>query len=246
MTDKLTDTEMNTLRETRIFQKADAVIIERAVSNALCQKIRYEKGQVIYDKHAYQKSLGVILSGSVRVTRTTDDGHSLLVSKLGKGAVFGAAALFNDCEEYVTTLGAVRDSVILFFPQELVSWIMKRDFTVAENYIRYLSGRIRFLSDKIGGYTAGTAEKKLLRYIMDNAKPDKSGKRTMYGNMAELANTLNIGRASLYRAAESLERSGHIRKNGKIIELLEHNLYKDKIAKQENYVSPSEAGKHNA
>ena len=60
-------------------------------------------GRSDYTPSAFERSLGVVLSGRVQVTKET-----LLVSVLEPGALFGAAALFQEREDYATTLTAGR------------------------------------------------------------------------------------------------------------------------------------------
>ena len=47
------------------------------------------------------------------------------------------------------------------------------------------------------------------------------------GGYSRLANALNIGRASLYRALDSLEAEGRIRREGRRIFLIEDTLEGD-------------------
>ena len=68
-----------------------------------------------------------------------------------RGALFGAAALFQEREDYATTLTARTPCALLLLPQSLVGRaFLERSPQAAGNYIRYLSGRIRFLSDRLG------------------------------------------------------------------------------------------------
>ena len=65
--------------------------IRRALARAECSLMFFQSGQSLYRPHQFQRSLGILLSGSVRVTRDT-----LVINTLRPGDLFGAAALFND------------------------------------------------------------------------------------------------------------------------------------------------------
>lgn len=215
--------EIDLVSKAFLFTGIKQADVERAIVDSRCERVRFERDSVIYSRYDFLRSLGVVLSGAIRVSKDTDDGHRIIISTLETGSLFGAAALFNEYEQYVTVLEAIEECTVLFFTQELIEQLMRRDFRIAKNYICYLSGRIHFLNDKISGLTAGSAERKLARYLMDNATPGKNGKLEvrLSRGLTELAKSLNIGRASLYRALDSLTASGTIEKEGKTIRLLE-------------------------
>lgn len=181
----------------------------------------YRRGQVIYSPTDFQRALGVLLEGAVTVTKEGEPGHAMIVSVLRRGEAFGAAALFNQREDYVTTLTAREDCRILFFPQETVSRFL-RDPRMAENYVRYLSGRIHFLNGKIDSLIAGTGQRKLAQYLLSAL--DHSGGQPRVElpcSLSGLADRLHMGRASLYRAFEQLQREGVARRSGRTVVILD-------------------------
>ena len=98
---------------------------------------------------------------------------------------------------------------------------MREDSTVSFNYIRFLSGRVRFLNEKIDGLVSQNAPASLGNYLALNAEPS-GGKLIVRptGSISALAEQLNISRASLYRAFDTLERGGLIKRNGREIEIV--------------------------
>lgn len=177
--------------------------------------VRFEKGEAIYSCHAFRRALGLLLQGEVQVYRPGEDGRRVVMNRLTTGEVFGAAALFGEAESYVTEIAALRPCVVLFLSQELVTGWMRAHFPVAENYIRFLTGRIRFLNGKIAGFTGGQADERLTGYLLAHRGED--GQVTLPGSLLELAQSLNIGRSSLYRSLDALTQSGAIRRQGRRI-----------------------------
>ena len=84
------------------------------------------------------------------------------------------------------------------------------------NYIGFLSDRIRFLNRKIKFFTSGTAERRLALYL--DSFPEDSFK--IDESMSAVADMLDIGRASLYRAFDRLTEDGFIRRERDEITLL--------------------------
>jgi CRP-like cAMP-binding protein len=160
-----------------------------------------------------------VLSGSIAVTKP--NGSRYAMASLGRGSLFGSANLFDNDSDVVTVLTALTDCRVVFFPRELLETLMREVNDIALNYIRFLTSRVRFLNEKIQGLVSVNAEAALKHYLIHNAETfgDKRIVR-LRGSISSLAEKLNIGRASLYRAFEALRRSGSITKNGREIEII--------------------------
>ena len=181
----------------------------RALEDPECALHNYTPGQPLYQPHHFSRCLGVLLSGSVRVTR-----DALVMSVLSPGDLFGAAALFNDRPDYATTLTALSPCRVVLLSQALVSRLMDACPQIRDNYICYLSDRIRFLSGKIRSLAADSAEGRLKQHLLTTLSP---GQTRLDGSATELAHRLGISRASLYRAFDALEARGLIRREGRSI-----------------------------
>lgn len=212
MDQSLPTREWESLRRAPLFDGCSQEDIRRALDRPGCRLESFSAGQTLYEPWSFQRSLGVVLSGEVRVSR-----EQLAISILGPGEMFGAAALFNDLPDYAATLTACTPCRAVFFSQELLERMLADSAAVRDNYIRYLTGRIRFLSGRVQTLSAGDVSERLHRYLLAAAAP---GRRTDC-SATELARRLGISRASLYRAFDALERRGVIRREGKSVVLLE-------------------------
>ncbi len=213
----LSEQELNMVKGLFLFSGVPERKVLEIVRDKSCTAEEFPKGSVIYGGQRFRRSLGVVLRGDVNVTKKTADGGEIPINILHPGDVFGAAAIFNDEEEFATVLTAAKDCRAAFLPQELIRRALRENGDIAENYIRYLSGRIIFLNQKIFGLTAGTAERRLATYLIRLA--EKEGEVEIPATMTQLAGALDIGRASLYRAMDELTARGALRKNGKKIEI---------------------------
>lgn len=210
---KLSNNDKETIMRTVLFHGIAESVLEKMVSGSECEIVNYEKDRLIYSRNSFRRCLGIILDGTVRVLKENADGHYIIINTLGAGSIFGAAALYNDEKEYATELRVVEPCRIIFFTQRLISRGIERDHRLAENYIRYLSERILFLNRKIGFLTAGTAEQRLASFLADNLSESNFTELPL--SMTQLASELNISRASLYRAVDSLVEGGAVQKEGK-------------------------------
>lgn len=208
--------ELALLARTPLFQGLPETLALRAAADRRSTLVETPRGGSIYTPHAFSHSLGAVLSGRVEVRK-----GELIVSVLEPGDLFGAAALFNDRTDYAASLTARTPCRLLLLPQELMEELMAASPALARQYIRYLSGRIRFLEQKIDSLVAGTAEERLARFLRAQSQ---DGLTSLDCSLTGLAGRLNVSRASLYRALDALEDRGVIRREGRAIRVLRQEL----------------------
>lgn len=172
-----------------------------------------EKGESISSKMK-EKSIGLILEGELRVYRKGTDGKEKLCNRLLPGGAVGAASLYGGAKTFSNVI-VYKKAKILFLTEEKLTKLWKSNPQIAENYIRFLTDRIRYLNTSVnasrGANHQGKVEKFLFRYA------DEQGKVNLPVSLSGLASKLNMGRSSLYRALDDLTEKGIIYRDGKII-----------------------------
>lgn len=164
-------------------------------------------------------AIGIIYSGTASVY-SADTVHSVLLRRLGRGGVYGVAALFSTAPP-PTRIIADQPCAVLTLPRHAVRAMLAADPTLLDAYLEFLSGRILFLNEKIACVTGGSAERRLAVHLLTLADDGDNGGDIPHGgnttlrlgvSYTELARQLDIGRASLYRALDSLEAAGAIKR----------------------------------
>jgi len=203
-----------------LFQSLPQSLVAQTLADPRCHEATYTRGQVIYDPAHFDRALGLILSGKVEASQHTSD-RSLTLRLHKPGDVFGAAALFAKEPGYPARLTALTTTRALFFEEALLRELMAKNARAAENYIAFLAGRIRFLNHRIQSLIAGSAEALLGGFLLSASR----GGQTIIldTSISALARRLNISRASLYRAFDSLEQRGLLQKSGKTITILDQD-----------------------
>lgn len=204
---ELTTEEIALLSRCPLLTGADKALVQRVSQAEDAWVQNFSDGEILYQPDHFLRCLGLLLAGHVRVTNGT-----LSVSTLEPGELFGAAALYNDAPDYATTLTAHTPCRAIFFPQATIDRLLGEEPLLRRNYLRYLSGRIRFLSGRLQSVTQAGAEGKLARYLLANA-----AEGSVSISATDLARQLGLSRASLYRAFEALEKADLIRRTGKTI-----------------------------
>ncbi len=172
--------------------------------------VSFARGECVYKSSAFRHALGVVVSGTVRIS-TSDEENHVLLRDMGAGETFGAAALFGAGECYVSEISAKSACTVVFVKEATLTRLFAAYPATALNYIAFLSSKIRYLNRKIAEISMPGAVARVFEYIKKNA--DEDGVLYM-SNMSLLAKTLNIGRSSLYRALDALVAGGHISRDG--------------------------------
>lgn len=207
MTLPLAQEEISLLSNGPLFRGVDGALLRSLTELEGACLVPFDPG-VVYSPRHFRRSLGVVLSGQLQVTK-----GSLAVSVLEPGDLFGAAALYSDEPEFATTITARGPSRCLMLEQRLVDRLLAEHSQIRENYLRYLTGRIRFLSGRLQTLAQPGAEGKLARYLLSGGGGSCPA--------TELCRRLGVSRASLYRAFAALEDSGLIRRTGKTITVVD-------------------------
>jgi CRP-like cAMP-binding protein len=213
---KITNDFLKKLTALDLFKNASPAVIKLALSADDCNIQVFGSNETIYTPDQKNVALGIILRGKAEMF-SADPGKSVLISTLSAGAMFGVSSLFDSGAKFSSKVIAKGGARVLFISESSLSQLLENDKTIMYNYIKFMAERIRFLNEKIMYFTAGSTERRLALYLAS------LGKKTikMSISMTDLANTLDVGRASLYRAFDKLSEDGYIIKSEKIILIMD-------------------------
>lgn len=222
----MTEKEFDIIADSKIFLGCEREKLRQTLAIG-CKTERFASSQAICEPHTLLKSIGIILNGSAIVLSSDSDRHVLL-RRLMPGDIFGVSSVFSKDCSFVSKIAAKSNCSVAFIPDTVMSELLENDSTIMYNYINFLSDRIRFLNKKIRFFTSGSAERRLALYLdsfkTSNVKLEES--------MSALADMLDIGRASLYRAFDRLVADGFIKREKDFISLTDPqkmvNHYNDK------------------
>ena len=184
----------------------------------------YPAGHILLSREQFAPSLLLLLDGTLTVKREHGK-KTVLLKQLQPGECFGAASMFGNCREYPTVVEALTAVRVISLTEAALSNLFLHFPKTAISHIRFLSDRIRFLNERLDATTGRDVEGKVAKFLLD-----ASGKDALHSNwnMTQLARSLDIGRASLYRLLTQMEASGDIRLSNGSIEILNLNSIKRK------------------
>ena len=185
-------------------------VSEQHIKKYFCEKNlsvqTFSAGETAYSSVEKKLKVAIILDGTARVySKASNDGENALLRTLRVGDMFGIANLYAEDNPFPSKIIASGDVKILFMDGDIFKEFIETDPTALKNYLSMQSRKIVYLNKKISTFTAGSAEKKLIMFMLDHLDGDVF---TAPCSMTELSNMLGIGRASLYRAIDSLTECG--------------------------------------
>ena len=208
------DDALSVLESCALFKGCKREKIEQFLkkSEAVCHG--FSSGDKFSTGKDGKRCLGILLKGALTVYAPGEESTPL--NRLKPGGLYGVSALFGS-PGADTRILAESDGELLFIYEEKAE-VLWEDPCIRRNLISFLTDRICFLSKKIASFTAKGAEGKLARYLSQCA--DENGICRIESSFSELAKSLHLGRASLYRALDKLEEEGFIQRDKKEIRLL--------------------------
>ena len=106
----------------------------------------------------------------------------------------------------------------MFFSKQKILQYANNSSQISLNLIDFFAGRVAFLNQKLATLSGGTVESRLANFLINESK--KTGDGTIRLNFKKTSDAINSGRASVYRAVDSLEKAGVISLNEKEIIIL--------------------------
>ena len=181
---------------------------QRLLSRINPQVVSFKKGECIYSPDSFKKSICFILLGECEISSQHSLDKSVPLNKVGCGGSFGILAALGTSDAFPTYVTATKDSCVLFITDEDLRYLMHESNDVAINIINFLTDRISFLNSKLFAFSGENAEQKVASMIFTRHLRERSP--SFEFNKKRAAEALNLGRASMYRALDSLKSAGII------------------------------------
>lgn len=181
----------------------------------------YSKGEIIAHEDDECRSLSLVLSGVVEIQRLYLNGKYIVLNRLNEGDVFGEALVFSKARTYPATVISLNESKVLFIDKSDILKILTKEEKVLENFISLLSNKVFILNSKIKSISFKSVRQKVIGYILNEVKEQKSNSIMLKNTKEEIAALLAIPRPSLSRELINLRNLGYIKFDRKKITVLD-------------------------
>ncbi len=179
---------------------------------------KYKKNEMILFEDELDTRLFIIIKGTVKLTRISEEGREYIFSFLGEGDFFGELSLLED-EIRSTNAVAVKDSTIISFQRSDYVIIFRQFPQITLNLLREMTQRLRERDRMIKSMSLQNATGKVACTILRFA--DDAGDINM-GQVEiprlpphrDIANMVGTSRETISRAINWLTEQGYLQKEG--------------------------------
>ncbi|MCC7401958.1 MAG: Crp/Fnr family transcriptional regulator [Chitinophagaceae bacterium] len=195
-TDKLTDFNASTGIKEKLLEYG--------------QMKTFSEGEAILNENAYIRSIPIVLSGSVKVIRTDDEGREILLYYIrsGESCIMSfLGGLHHDTSKVKAV--AEEETEILFIPVDKVSELIKQYPEWLDYIFRLYHKRFEELLDVVNAVAFKKMDERLLNFI--KKKAEITGARTLYVTHEQLANELGTARVVVSRLLKQMEDEGMVK-----------------------------------
>ncbi|MFX0538515.1 Crp/Fnr family transcriptional regulator [Ornithinimicrobium sp. Y1847] len=190
---------------------------------------RLARGEVVFREGDPGDSLYVVLSGKVKLARTSGDGRENLLSVLGPGEMFGELSLF-DPGPRLTTAYVVSNTEFISLGNEALRAYLADHPEVAMQMLAGLAHRLRRTNEGLSDLVFTDVPGRVAKALLDLS--DRFGRRTDIGLLVahdltqeELAQLVGASRETVNKALADFAHRGWLLLGAKSVTLLDvHRL----------------------
>lgn len=220
------------LRNVPIFTDLSDSDLNRIASKMVSRD--YEKGQMILLEESTGETFFIITSGTVKVTRLSDDGREVILALLGESDFFGEMSLLD---------GEGRSANIVANEDAEVMTLSRRDFLecletypkIAIALLEELAVRIRKSDQQIESLSLSDSEQRIGITIIRLAEERGTIKRgdVTVQNLPyqqDIANMAGTSRETVSRTLKLLEDKKLVKRNGNDITIFNFNTFRQSFS----------------
>lgn len=211
---------INKLQGNEFFDNLNNEEIEKLISNIGYSVKAYKKGEVIANEEDECNSLGFVLDGTIEIQRIYLSGKQITLKRLSNGDVFGEALIFSNTSKYASTVVAFSKCSILYIGKADILKLCTMDERVLGNFMSALSNKILMLNSKIKSIAFKSIKHKVINFILEQAKMQKSETINLKESKEEIASSMGIPRPSLSRELMNLRDLNYIKFDRNVIKIL--------------------------
>lgn len=196
--------------------KTSPELIEKLYQNSIHKE--YKAGKTILNEHSHIRSIPIVMTGSIKVIRTEDDGREMLLYyiKAGESCIMSFLGGMHDEISKVKAI-VEEDAEILFLPMDKVKLFIKEYPQWLDYIFRLYHKRFEELLEIINAIAFKKVDQRLLALL--KKKEELTNSKTITITHEQLANELGTARVVVSRLLKQLEEDGELELGRNRIEL---------------------------
>lgn len=195
-----------------------------------CRKIRHvRKKQTLYYDDDEPLGIYLILSGSVKTFKRSDDGRELITGLYNADDYLGVNALLLD-EAFNETAEAIEDTAVCLLLKESVIALLSQYPQLGNRFIRILSNDIRHKEEQMLDLAYNSVRKRMSNALIRLSGPSSDDPVEIKVSRDEMASLVGIATETVSRTLTDFKDEGIIDKKGSVIQILDMK----RLAKMKN------------
>lgn len=191
----------------------------------------YKKDSVILMEEEAGSALFVIISGKVKISRTSNDGREVILSILNESDFFGEMAILDGLSRSATVV-AIEESELFIIQRNDFLDMLKQFPEISIALLTELTSRLRIADMKIKALSLKDAEGKVATVILQLA--DDMGKIKQgvveiekLPLQQDLANMAGTSRETISRTLHTFAKKGLVELDGSKLRILNYEKFKE-------------------
>lgn len=187
---------------------------------AIASSRRLRQGEIVFFQGEEATGFFVLLSGRVRIYKSSPDGKEYTLHIIEPGEMFAEAAIFHG-SGYPANCMALEDSAAAFLPRDGFVRLIERSPEISMKMIAALSAFLRHLARMVEELSLKEVPARLASYLLTAVEESRSTSITLSTSKTELANLLGTTSETLSRNLKKFRELGLIEVAGRRIRVLD-------------------------
>ena len=203
---------INIIKECPLFQGIKEEELSAILGCLGARRFSFDKGRYIFSEGDPAKQIGIVLSGSVQVSRDDYYGNRTLMSRLEPGDLFGESFAFAGVETLpVSVTAATACDIMLIDSSRIISPCSNAcgfHTKLIFNLLQIMARKNLGFHQKIEITSKRTTREKLMAYLLAQAKVQQSDSFEIPFDRQALADYLEVDRSGLSAEISKLRKEG--------------------------------------
>lgn len=192
--------------------KTDEINSLTSCVNAKVKK--YKKNEVLINEGDLIEAIGIVIDGTVQISKTDIEGNRLVISSVQKDDMFAETYALSQRHESPVSVIAIEDSIVMWLNVNrlLITCSSACAFhtKLIRNIIEILADKNIYLNRKLDLISKKTLRDKILHFLYSHSGHQKNKHFTIPYNRLAMADYLGVDRSALSRELSKMKDDGLI------------------------------------
>ena len=210
------------IKDIGLFQGVSSEKIRWLAEQATYRK--FKSGEMVIGEEDPIRSFYVVVSGQLKLYRSSAEGKEQTLQLLGPGDPFGLCTAFAT-ESFPASAMAIEDAAVLLIPGTIMEETARQEPALLFNIIQILSQRLKDSMALIESLALKEIPGRLasfLRHALPKDSSDKNNAVELTISQRELAKIIGATPEALSRALRKMANDGILSTSGRVITILNH------------------------